>query len=50
MAMVGGPVFGLAVSAALTTVVDPSSEGGFVLGGIVAGLGLALMVAATLRD
>jgi hypothetical protein len=50
MAVLGGMLSGFAGTAALTTIAPASSDGGFVLGGLAAGAGIGLMVAATLRE
>ena len=50
MAVAGGALFGFAATAASTTLWHTSGDGGYVLGGIAAGVGLGLMVAALVRE
>jgi exosortase/archaeosortase len=48
-AVIGGALFGFAVGASMTTFVTVSSEGALGFGGLAAGVGLGLMVAALVR-
>jgi hypothetical protein len=50
MAILGGALFGFAVTAASTTIWQTSSENGYTVGGLAAGAGLGLMVAALVRE
>lgn len=50
IAVAGGALFGFAATAAITTLWSTSSDGGLTLGGLAAGVGLGLMVAALVRE
>lgn len=49
-AVIGGVLFGFAVAASIPTFVSVSEEGGLGFGGLAAGLGLGLMIAALVRE
>ena len=49
-AVIGGALFGFAVGASIPTFASVTEEGGLGLGGLAAGLGVGLMVAALVRD
>lgn len=49
-AVVGGVLFGFAVGGSIPTFASVNNEGSLGLGGLAAGLGLGLMVAALVRE
>ena len=50
MAIGGGVLFGVVVDVMLASAIDSLSNSATGLGGLVGGLGLGLMVAATVRE